>query len=477
MIDTNSITLAQDISKLITEDRVSKEKKDMEVSLKYYNKKHDILNYRLFYVNNDNQLVEEKNRSNIKIAHAFYTEQIDQKVNYLLANPIEFKTNNERLESYLKQYITPQVQLLLQEAVEGASLKGAEAIYYSYDRQGKIQFDIADMQNLILIPDENGAIKQVLRNYIVNSRKDGKPVQLHKAELYTEQVVYYFVKDDKEYKLDTSRPINPAPHKLLVKDGKVFKPTEARLPFLFIDNNKQRTNDLDAIKNLIDDYDLMASALSNNITDFDTPIYAVSGYDGDSLDHLVNNLKTRKTITTGADGSLDVKTVDIPVEARKAKLAIDKENIYKFGMAFDSSQSGDGNITNIVIESRYSLLNIKCNKAETRLRQLIDEMLELILQNIKELTGESFDSADVEVVIRRKAVMNDKELAEQEQNKALARMNRVNAIMNSGLVLDDSIVAELLAKEFELDTDKVVTAMIENSQPRLLSDDYEQEVE
>lgn len=475
MIDTSSITLEKDISKLITEDRVSKEKSSMEVSLKYYNKQHDILNYRLFYVNNDGQVIEEKNRSNIKIAHAFYTEQVDQKVNYLLANPIEFKTKNERLAGYIKQYMTPQVQLLLQEAVEGASLKGSEAIYYSYDKQGTIQFDIADAQNLIMIPDENGAIKQVLRNYIVNSRKDNKPVQLHKAELYTEHVVYYFVKEGKEYKLDTSRTINPAPHKLLLKDGKLFKPAEGRLPFLFMDNNKQRTNDLDAIKNLIDDYDLMASALSNNITDFDQPIYAVSGYDGDSLDHLVNNLKTRKTIVTGDSGSLDVKTVDIPVEARKAKLAIDKENIYKFGMAFDSSQSGDGNITNIVIQSRYSLLNIKCNKTETRLRKLLDEMLELIVANIKELTSETFETSEVEVVITRKAVMNDKELAEQESLQANAKLNRVNAIMNSGLVLDDSTVAELLAKEFGLDTDSVVTALMENPQPRLIGDDYEQE--
>ncbi|HEM6033190.1 TPA: phage portal protein, partial [Streptococcus suis] len=84
------------------------------------------------------------------------------------------------------------------------------------------------------------------------------------------------------------------------------------------------------------------------------------------------------------DGGLDVKTVDIPIEARKEKLRIDKEAIYKFGMGFDSSQTGDGNITNVVIKSRYSLLDLKCNKIEVRLRRIIKQMLELIVENINQ---------------------------------------------------------------------------------------------
>jgi hypothetical protein len=71
-------------------------------------------------------------------------------------------------------------------------------------------------------------------------------------------------------------------------------------------------------------------------------------------------------------GGIDVITTNIPVEARKAKLDIDKEAIYKFGMGFDSSQTGDGNITNVVIKSRYSLLDLKCNKVEVRLRAIFD---------------------------------------------------------------------------------------------------------
>ncbi len=53
-------------------------------------------------------------------------------------------------------------------------------------------------------------------------------------------------------------------------------------------------------------------------------------------------------------------------------MEIDKENIYKFGMAFDSTQVGDGNITNIVIKARYTLLNMKANKTEARLRALLE---------------------------------------------------------------------------------------------------------
>src|SRR5699024_6278074 len=108
---------------------------------------------------------------------------------------------------------------------------------------------------------------------------------------------------------------------------------------------------------------------SNNLVDFDYPIYAVKGFQGDDLDELITNLKTRKTIGVGENGGLDVMTVDIPVEARRAKLELDRESIYKFGLGFDSTaQMSDRAITNLGIQSRYSLLDIKASKFETELR-------------------------------------------------------------------------------------------------------------
>ena len=89
---------------------------------------------------------------------------------------------------------------------------------------------------------------------------------------------------------------------------------------------------LHGLKDLIDDYDMMASGLSNNLIDFDMPVYVVKGFEGDNLDELQQNIKTKKIIgmeATDQGAGLEVHTIEIPHEARKEKLELDEKNIYR----------------------------------------------------------------------------------------------------------------------------------------------------
>ena len=234
-----------------------------------------------------------------------------------------------------------------------------------------------------------------------------------------------------------------------------------QVPFIKLSNNKREKTDLQPIKDLIDDYDLMACALSNNLIDFDHPIYAVRGFEGDSLDTLVTNLKTRKTVGVSEDGGIDVQTVNIPVEARKTKLAIDKEGIYKFGMGFDNSQAGDGNITNVVIKSRYSLLDLKCNKTEIRLRAAIKQMLELIVQNVNDLYDKAYDTSDIKITITRDVMANETDNATIDKTEAETKQVLINNVMTAAPRLDDKTVLKLLADILGVDPDEVEKALEE----------------
>ncbi len=78
----------------------------------------------------------------------------------------------------------------------------------------------------------------------------------------------------------------------------------------------------------------------------------------------------------GEDGDIDVKTVDIPYQARQAKLELDEKNIYRFGMGLNTSGLKDTNATtNIAIKAAYSLLDLKCSKLEIRLKQFLRKLL------------------------------------------------------------------------------------------------------
>lgn len=459
----NPSVLSRFIDDAVKTDRQSPIKEKMSEGIKYYDYKHDILKFRLFYYNDDGKFVEETNRSNIKIPHAFFTEQVDQKVQYLLSNPVEFETADTELKTYLEEYIDDDFQLMLQEMVEGASKKAYEFAYVYRATSGKLLFKVADSRKVIVIYDDMNEVIAIIRYYDTDITKDNRKVTVTKAELWDTEKTWFFVSSsdyNNRFILDESQEINPRFHQVVEdSDGNLLGKGFGYIPFLKLSNNKNEKTDLEPIKALIDDYDLMACALSNNLVDFDHPIYAVKGYQSDNLDNLVTNLRTKKTVGVSQDGGIDVKTVDIPVTARKTKLETDKEAIYKFGMAFDSSQVGDGNITNIVIKSRYSLLDLKCNKTEIRLRAFIKQLLDIIIQDINERYHKSFKRQQVEVVITRSTLINQTDNAETEKVEAETKGQLIQNLLDVAPYLDDESLLKKICTIQDLDYDEVVQSL------------------
>ncbi|ENJ9653539.1 phage portal protein [Clostridium botulinum] len=450
-----------ELKKLIDKDRMSQSKSNARQGLQYYKGEHEILNYRLFYYDDNGVLKEDKYRSNIKIPHQFHTELVDQKVQYLLSNPVEVITEDEILQEHLKEYINEDFQELLQNAIEGASNKGYEYAYAYIDEDNKINFQIADSLSVIPIYDEldNYKLKAIVRYYDTKIQdKDNKEVTITKVEVWTDKDVTYYIQDkeNKEFKLDGSIKPNPRPHIVLEDEKALYDGGSlGYIPFFKLQNNKYEKTDLEPIKALIDDYDLMACSLSNNLQDFQEAIYVVKGYPGDNLDELTTNLKTKKTIGVDSEGGLDVRTIDIPIAARESKLKLDKESIYKFGMGFDSSQIGDGNITNIVIKSRYALLDLKCNKTEIRLRKLIRQLLKAIVDDINRRYNTAYNYMDIYINIVRETMVNENDIANNEKIEAETRGQLINNILTAASRLDDDTVLKCLCEILELDYEEV----------------------
>lgn len=449
-----------ELKKLIDRDRISQSKAKARQGLQYYKGEHEILNYRLFYYDSNGVLKEDKYRSNIKIPHQFHTELVDQKVQYLLSNPIEVVTEEQELQEKLKEYINEDFQEVLQDAIEGASNKGYEYIYAYVDESNKINFQVADSLSVIPVYDELDHYKltSIVRYYDTKIQDQDKEITITKAEVWTDKDVTYYIqdKDSKEFKLDNGIKPNPRPH-ITLEDEKAYYDggSFGYIPFFKLQNNKYEKTDLEPIKALIDDYDLMACSLSNNLQDFQEAIYVVRGYPGDNLDELTTNLKTKKTIGVDETGGLDVKTIDIPHEARRVKLELDKESIYKFGMGFDSSQIGDGNITNVVIKSRYALLDLKCNKAEIRLRKLIRHLLKVIVDDINRRYNTAYNYMDIDINIVRETMVNENDIANNEKIEAEKQGQLINNVITAATRLDDDTVLKCLCDILELDYEDV----------------------
>lgn len=470
ILSDNQSKVIKVLEKAIIKDRISDKKKKASEGLRYYKGEHEILKYRLFYFDSNGVLKEDKYKSNIKIQHQFHTELVDQKVQYLLSNPLEVITEDEQLVEKLKEYINEDFQELLQNLVEGAANKGREYVYAYKDGNNKIAFQVADSLGVIPIYDEvdNNKLKGLIRYYDTIAYDDNdNEINITKAEVWTDKQVSYYTqdKDKKGFKFDIDIKPNPKPHIVLEDDKAIYDGGSfGYIPFFRLDNNKYQKTDLEPIKALIDDYDLMACALSNNLQDFQEAIYVVRGYPGDSLDELSTNLKTKKTIGVDAEGGLEVKTIDIPVEARKTKLELDKNSIYKFGMGFDSSQIGDGNITNIVIKSRYALLDLKCNKAETRLRTLVRQLLKIIVDDINSRYGTAYNYQDIEINIVRETMVNEDSVVANGKVEAETQTALINNVLLAGNTISNDTKLRLICEILELDYEEEKKAL-EDQEP------------
>ena len=456
LLSENPQTVAAALNKAIDEDKQSSTKQKAVTGQKYYDYEHDILANRIFYIDDNDVIKEDHHASNVKIPHPFHTELVDQKVQYLLSNPVELEVEDESFKERLQEYYDEDFQLFLQEVVEGASNKGFEYVFARTNSNDRLCFQVSDSLQTFPIYDETNTLKGIVRYYSKELYRDGKSEAVEFAEVWDDKQVTFFVREkNKQFKLD-DRELNPRPHVIAkTEDGTILKRTYGTIPFYRLSNNKQEKTDLEPIKALIDDYDLMACFLSNNLQDFAEAIYVVKGFRGDDLSKLRQNIKAKKVVGTGSDGGVDVKTVEIPIEARKTKLDIDQDAIYKFGMGFDSTQVGDGNITNVVIKSRYALLDMKANKAEVRLRAMLQWINEMIVADINRRHNTSYKASDIKVSIVRETMVNEKDIVEIEKIEAETKQVIIQSILAVAPRLDDESVLKLICEQYELDWEDV----------------------
>lgn len=450
-----------EIKRFIDNDSSSEKKKFAEVGQRYYEANHDILKSRLFYYNADGNLVEDTTRSNIKISHPFFTELSDQLSAYMLSfkeNPIRAKEAVEGLQDYLDEYFDDDFYTEISELITGAYNKGFEYIYAYKNAEGRLAFQCADSLGVIEVraKDADDECEYFIYWYI--DRIDKGKKEIRRIQVWSNQETWYYVQSGNgRVKIDDSVPINPRPHVVFTEKKKNVKKgySFGFIPFWRLDNNKKQISGLKPIKALIDDYDLMECGISNNLADFDTPLHVVTGFQGDNLDELQTNLKTKKILGVDEGGGVEVKTVDIPYQARKAKADEDEKNIYRFGMGFNSSQVGDGNITNVVIRSRYALLDLKANKLERRLKKLLKQLVKVVLDEINKMNKTDYKVSDVYFDFVREITTNESENYSNEKTKAETQQVQINTILNVAAVLGDETIVKAICEVLDIDYEEI----------------------
>lgn len=460
-----------EILTFIQQDMMSKKKRDAKIGRDYYEGRHDILDYRMFYYNADGELVEDKTRSNIKIPHPFFTELVDQEVNYMLSDKDRFVLSDiPALQNRLDEYFGDDFRAELAETLTDTVAGGFAYMYAYMNAKGQTVFMNADAAGVVEVraKETNDDCDYIIYWYIDRITKDNKTIK--HIQVWDNAQTYFYVQEESgKLEPDPDEEINPKPHIIYQKDNddSTYYDSYGFIPFFRLDNNKKRRSGIIPVKSLIDDYDLMACGLSNNLADFDHPLHVVKGFKGDNLDELQRNLKTKKLIGVDENGGVEVHTVDIPYEARLAKMEQDEKGIYHFGMGFNPTMVGDGNITNVVIRSRYTLLDLKCDKLETPLKSFLNRLIQIVLDEINRKDETSYQLSDVKVKFNRQVMTNALDDAQIDLAKAQKNQVIINTLLSLGNTLPTETIIKGICQTLDLDYDDVMDKLPVNPEDDL----------
>lgn len=452
----------EQIKCLIENDRASAKKMQAAEGQRYYEAKHDILNCRFFYFNNDGKLVEDTYRTNNKICHPFFTELAEQLPAHMLSfedNPIRAKDNAEGLQDHLDMYFDDEFWAEISELIKGAYTKGFDYIYGFKGEENRLKFEHADSTGVVEVRerDTDDGCKYVLYWYVDRTNEEGK--QVKKIQVWNESTVTYYEQvDEGDIEKDADEEINPRPHIVYTDEdtGKKFKDSFGFIPFWRLDFNKKQTSGLKPIKALIDDYDIMMCGLSNNLADFDTPLHVVKGYPGENLDKLQKNLKTKKVVGVDAEGGIDVQTVSVPYEARLAKAREDETAIYKFGMGLNTSGLKDtAATTNLAIKAAYALLDMKSDLMEIRLKKMLKPIIQAVLDEINKEHGTDYQRKDVYTKFERTTLTNDTENIANEKVKADTQQVQTTTILNIAASVGEEQTLKAICEVMDWDFEEI----------------------
>lgn len=460
----------EEIKKFIDDDLSSDRKLKAKIGKRYYEGEHDILNYRMFYFDADGNLVEDKYRTNVRISHPFFTELVDQLVQHMLSfdeNPMKAKNTAEGLQEQLDTYFDEDFWSETADLLTETESQGFGYMYGYKDHDDMLRFQCADSIGVVEVraKDTDDGCEYVIYWYVDRIAKGQKKIK--RIQVWDKNQIFYFVQSSEgEIVKDDTVEYNPRPHIVYEDKGKLFGGSLGFIPFFRLDTCRKQTSGLKPIKALIDDYDLMECGLTNNIQDFDTPLHVISGYQGDNLDELQTNLKTKKIVGVDADGSIDVKTIDIPYSARKTKADEDEKNIYRFGMGLNTASLKDTNATtNMAMKMAYTLLDLKADKLERRLKAFLRELVEVVLEEINDKMKTDYRSTDVYFDFDRHVIVNETEVAQNKLTKAQAQQTKINTLLNMMSSVPEEQVRMDICDVMDWDYEKIKDQFPDTSDP------------
>ena len=392
----------------------------MEEGNAYYNVENTAILDRTKQIYTEDGVKTDAFSTNAKLPSGFMPVIIEQKVNYSLNMNMVGVVKDKDLSDVLGAKWKGE---LVDRGREAAI--NSFSVVQMYRENGKIKHKNIPSNQIALCTNCDGDVTTVVRIYS-ELGTDGKTVK--NAEIWAADTVTKFTqKSGSKWKCSVAEK----PHSTITASfggtvESVVPYSWGRPPFAIFRNNSRYRTDLQPVKNDIDAYDFTKSDFYNNLVDFQEVYWKLKNFDGQDLPEFRDMVDYYGAIKVGDDGDAEMITKEIPHEAKKAFLDLQKMDIVKNSMSVDTSQIS-ANATATEIMAAYENMNLKANSFEVEATRFIAQLL--WFNDVK-------DDTDLFLTFDRSQIMNNLETS------TLAN-NSIGAISEKTRLSNDSRVTNV----------------------------------
>ena len=304
--------------------------------------------------------------ANNKIPCRYYFYLVTQAVQFLLGNGVSFQ--NEETKDKLGAKFDRNVQQAAVYALNGGQSFG----FWNADH-----LDVFPLTQFAPLYDgETGALRAGVRFWRLASdtplrctlfEEDGLTQYIQrKGEPLT------VLEDKRAYVLNVGKSEATG---MEILDGENY-PTLPIVPLW----NTNRQSEIVGMQEVLDAYDLMASALVNNIDDANVIYWVIKnagGMDDEDDERFIQRLRTMHVAHTEGEEQIDMHSVDVPFEASETALARLRTQIFDDFMGLDVKNIAGGAATATQIKAAYEPLNSRADLFEYEVTDFIEGILKL----------------------------------------------------------------------------------------------------
>ena len=353
---------------------------------------------------------------NNQIVDNRYVELVEQKVNYLLAKPVEVKTEDENYGKKLDKIFNNIFRKRMKNLGIDILNCGIGYLHPYIKEDGTFAIKRFNPEEILPFwkDEEHEIIDSFIRIYPVSVYEGKQKKTIQKADYYTKQGIKHYVYENQNLVPD----IEKQEEAYLNINEKPF--TWSKIPLVAFKYNQHEIPLIKRVKCLQDALNILLSNYSDNMMeDIRSTVLILEGYEGEELATFRKNLLAYGVVKVGTDERKgDVRALRIEVNAANYDLIIKliKKAIIENGSGFDAKDDRMNNNPNQMnIRSIYSDIDLDANGMELEIQSSLEQLM-FFVNTYLNITNNTQNENEVQFIFSRDTPINEAEVIENCRN-------------------------------------------------------------